>query len=52
VATTARNQHGTAVLRYRRSLLVYRRDATPASRADGLTARCGVAYHPAYWMGA
>lgn len=34
VATTARNQHGDTVLSYRRSLLVYRRDAdTPYARA-------------------
>ena len=34
VTTEARNQHGTIVLRYRRTLLVYRRDGdTPYARA-------------------
>jgi itaconyl-CoA hydratase len=34
VTTEARNQHGDTVLRYRRTLLVYRRDGdTPYARA-------------------
>ncbi|MGH7040625.1 MAG: MaoC family dehydratase [Acetobacteraceae bacterium] len=35
VATAARNQHGAEVLRYRRSLLVYRRDAATPYAAAG-----------------